>query len=124
MPSLFTPTNMTADNAPSPYVASASGVRFGYFAYSAFAGNPTVAPWDSDTISSSSTPTYLGIDVGAGNEHSLTSYSVQAGFSLPNQASEWALQGSNDQIRWTTIDSQTGQTSWSAGEIRTYIATS
>ncbi len=122
MPSVFSPSNMTTNSLPTPYVASASQTRAGYNPYFAFATAPT-DPWYSDVTASATTPGYLELDTGSGNAWVLTSYDVSARGFTTNQASEWLVQGSNDELRWTTLDSQTGQTPWTSSQTRTFTVT-
>ncbi len=119
---LFSPANMTADNAPSPYVASASQTRSGYHPYFAFSpfGLSGFNPWVTDTVASPGTPAYLEIDIGAAWVLSSYAFGSVQGASAVYMVSEWLLQGSNDGSAWTTLDSRTAQTGWGDFEIRTY----
>lgn len=48
-------------------------------------------------------------------------YSIQALSTSGNYApTAWTLEGSNDGTSWTTLDSRTGITGWTAGLVRTY----
>ncbi len=125
MPTLFSPSAMTANNLPSPYVSTASQTRSGYNPYFAFApaGLSGFNPWVTDNVASPTAPSYLEIDIGAA--WNLTGYHVQASdvSSANMMASAWLLQASNDEVRWTTIDSQTAQTAWGDFENRSYTPT-
>jgi hypothetical protein len=110
------PTTMTGNSAPSPYVASASSQFFSQSPYLAFAGNPANA-WVSSTV-----PATLTIDLGAANAALLQGYGIlninpdQAG----REPKAWVFQGSNNNSTWTTLDTQTGQTGWSGGQLRNF----
>lgn len=57
------------------------------------------------------------------NAKILYSYAVEVatGGEPTNRAPKtWTMQGSNDQVTWTTLDTQSSQTGWSAGELRTF----
>ena len=121
MPSLFSPSAMTSNVLPTPYVASASQTRSGFNAYAAFSttGLSGFNPWVTDNVASSTAPSYLEIDIGAA--WVLSSYAVESSSTNGSMmVSAWQLQGSNDEVRWTTLDTQTGQTAWANFEIRTY----
>src|SRR3954463_15272344 len=122
MSTLFSPSSMTADNAPSPYVASASQTRSTYHAYNAFSptGLSGFNPWVTDSQATSAAPVYLEIDIGAA--WVLASYALESSASgfASMMATAWKLQGSNDDLRWTDLDSRTGQTAWGIFETRTY----
>jgi hypothetical protein len=74
-------------------------------------------------------PTYtdvgeLSLYSSAANAKVLNSYAVQFdnnGDPVNRAPKNWTMQGSNDGKTWTTVDTQTNQTSWTAGMVRTYI---
>ena len=73
----FAPTNMTANNAPSPYVTSASGSEGSSFYPHRCFDNDTTRYWVSAASwSGGSGSDWLKIDMGA-NAKSLVSYSIQ-----------------------------------------------
>ena len=118
-------TTMTADNAPSPLVASASSweTASGANPYRAFQYN-VLSPADSDAWVTNSTNTgWLKIDLGSGNAVIANKYTIhsQNWAGGPARAPKaWTFDGSNDDTNWTTIDTQTGQTGWAQNEQRTY----
>lgn len=104
------PGIMTANNAPSPYVASASTEYLSNYAYKAF--DKTALYW-----SSSAMPAWLSIDLGSSiyiNTYTLTAYS-----SLNNIPTAWLFQGSSDNNTWITLDSQSG-INFAASEMRIF----
>jgi len=108
---------MTADNAPSPFVASASSNYSGYGPYHALDGGVGAgAYW----ISNGTSTGWWKIDFGSSVE--LNSYALQANtIPEPNRMPKnWTLQGSDNDTDWTTIDTQTDQTAWGSGEKRTF----
>jgi len=119
----FAPEGMTSNSSPSPYVASASTEFSATFAaYKAFhRGVSTGDYW----LGTNSGVDFLKIDVGSGNSFVLNNYSIQVNtIPEPNRAPKnWTMEGSNDNSSWTTLDTQTNQTSWSSGEVRNYQTT-
>jgi hypothetical protein len=61
-----------------------------------------------------------------GTRQKVTSYTLTAqNADVANRSpANWTLQGSNDGSTWTTLDTITGQTSWTAEEKRTYAISS
>jgi len=95
---------MTADNAPSPYVASALSESVP--AFQAFDGNTTSSGWYGNVGG----VTWLQIDLGSAQ--SVGSYAISYGISGYANASapnSWTMQGSADGSTWVTVDTQTGQ---------------
>jgi len=94
--SLLTPTSMTSNTAPTPYVASLSNSAT--TAYELFDG----------TTSYEETPTggWAKIDLGTSAE--VSSYSMTAGVNTTTYSwKSWTFQGSNNDSTWTTLDTQT-----------------
>ena len=120
----FAPEGMTTNSTPSPYVASASTEFSATFAaYKAFhRGVSTSDYW----LGTNSGVDWLKLDVGSGNSFILNNYSIQVNtIPEPNRAPKnWTMEGSNDNSSWTTLDTQTNQTSWSSGEVRNFQTTS
>ena len=71
--------------------------------------NNTCTKWAGIGTPTPSSPQWIKIDYGAGQEKRITNYRVKTGFSA-NGASygpgAWSLQGSNDDSQWTTIHQQ------------------
>lgn len=115
------PHNMTSNTAPSPYVASASTVySIGgtWPAYLAFNGTLGVFGYWLATTNTG----WLKLDFGLGNVKKIYGYGVQVNtIPEPNRAPRnWTLEGSNDDTTWSILDTVTGETSWSDGELRYY----
>jgi len=108
---------MTADNAPSPLVASAS-TEFntsGFGAWNAF---------DGATLGSEAgwTGTNHGVDwlqIFLGGPALLNSYAIAVGDGVRGPTT-WTMEGSNDGSTWTTLDTQTGAAAWANAETRTF----
>ena len=104
---------MTANNAPSPNVASASSEAVGTDAYKAFDKDLVSGTWQV----TSGTTGFLKFDFGsalwASDEYRIT---AQTGSRAP---SAWTFDGSNNDSDWTQLDSQTSQT-FSTQETKTY----
>jgi hypothetical protein len=112
-------SNMTADNFPSPYVASSSSVwSSSYAAYKAFDGNLGT----NFVFASGQKTGWLKIDLGSGNQFVAKSYAYTGSNTASNSGKTWTFQASNDGDNWTTIDTKTNQ-SWTSGE-RKYITVS
>ena len=108
---------MTADDAPTPNVVSASGNHYLYPAYYAF----TQVVTGSDCWLVQTATGWLKFDFGSGNTGKAVKYSVsvtesQAGYG----PKDWTLQGSNNDTDWGTLDTQTGAASWAGFEMREY----
>ncbi len=110
---------MTADNAPSPYVASASKEVVPYLAWQAFASGSSTG-WISD----GAWPQYIQLDTGAGNAWALTGYAIQAapGALSARAPQAWRVEGSNDLLRWSTLNTESAQTAWGSSESRSFGA--
>lgn len=100
---IVSPTNMTSDTLPTPYVASASGENCGA-AFNAF-----IAATGYGWCTSWSNPQYLEIDLGS--SINVGSYSVTTLPCSNNIFRTWSIQGSNDNSTWTTVDSESPGTS-------------
>lgn len=98
--------DMTANNAPSPLVASAQGEYSSAFAaWKAFDRDPA-----SFWFSTSGMPKWLAINLGsAAAAHTYTvEVDEQSVFTYAPTA--WTFQGSSNGSAWTTLDTQTGLT--------------
>lgn len=121
MPTERAPHNMTANNSPSPYIASAAtSLGAGFEAYRAFNGS-VVDPGNWAGFSGSSG--ILTIDMGAGNSFIITNYDVQADNPVHagSQPKDWTLEGSNNGSDWAVLDTVTGETGWTNGELRSFV---
>lgn len=108
---------MTANNAPSPYVASASSeYNATYAAWKAFdhsVGN--ISLWDAGF---NVTTGWLKFDFNLNTI--VRSYSMYAYTGYQNyHPTAWTFEGSNDNSNWTTLDTRSG-ISWSAEELKTF----
>ena len=105
------PHNMTSNNSPSPYVASASSeYYYGNEAYRAFDGSNAV--WGSIGTSG-----WLKLDYGSGNAPVLIGYAIKSYVDPDLQTvmpKNWTFKGSNNGSSWTTLDTRTNVTGWTA----------
>lgn len=112
---------MTSNNAPVPFVASASTeYGMGLDAFDAFEGNVGIGQY---WLTSAGNPTgWLKIDMGSGNTFVIHQYEIQVNsVPEPNRApKDWTLQGSNNDSDWTTIDTVAGETAWGNAEKRLF----
>lgn len=118
--------NMTAPNAPLPYIASSDRAVYGIYApWRAFQENvPTVyTQGDSWTPGLGITSGYLQIDMGTPTIVSDYRLRVRGDYSQPGyeaftgMARNWTLRGSNDGVNFDIIDTRTNITNWSASNI-------
>lgn len=113
------PHNMTANNVPSPFVASASGEYNGDFrAYKAFDGNP--GTWDRWTPNARTG----WLQIYLVTKCFLNNYTVSVGLiesEMDRAPQDWTLLGSNNGTTWDTLDTVTGQTGWTVGEQRNFV---
>jgi hypothetical protein len=74
----------------------------------------------------SSTTGQIGYDFGSGVTKAIRQYTMQHSSSLATTQApkDWTFQYSSDNSNWTTVDTQTNQTGWSASEKRTFQFTS
>ena len=109
---------MISDSSPSPYVASASTEYPGFGAYRAFDGG---AGENQYWVATTNTG-WLELDLGATSSQTLVSYGIQVdSIPEPNRAPmSWSMQGSNDNSTWVTLDTESGQTGWTSGQVRTF----
>jgi hypothetical protein len=113
-------SGMTSNTLPTPLVASASGSTGADLPWKSFDKNPA-----STWFSTVGLPQWIAIDFGT--SITINSYSVQGvqtGGSALRAPNTWQLQTSPDNTTWTTVNSQSGQSSWTAGEIRTFSISS
>jgi hypothetical protein len=114
----FTPI-MTDYNVPAPNIVSASSEynNFSFLSWKAMDNN-------------NSTYTLFNAATGWWKVHLFSAY-VLYSYSLranaipePNRMpKDWTLQGSNDNVSWTILDTRTNETAWDNAEVRTYICT-
>ena len=125
---------MTSDTSPAGYTAYALAtipgtstltsnnvLQSGNYAYSLFDGNVSSMPAfniaDNGSPTAITMPFILGmispykVNVGA---YDITCFSTNnSGIINGNTLKNWTLQGSNDGITWTTVDTRSNITSWS-----------
>lgn len=116
---LFSPNNMTNDTTPSPFVTA--GDPLNYPAWRLFNNGFT---WGTGSCGTSM-PVWWSIDVGAGNERILASYTIASTTDnnliyLQRYPRAVTVYGSNNGTTWDTIDQKTGMPNWVAGEVRSY----
>ena len=93
------PNNMTANNAPSPFVASSQSIYDGtHLAYCCFSGIPG-AFW----AAGGNTPQWVQIDLGAPTKVSEYEITSRAD-GVYHQWLDWTFAGSPDGSVWTTLD--------------------
>ncbi|MEK3722334.1 fibronectin type III domain-containing protein [Paenibacillus sp. FSL H8-0034] len=109
---------MTSNTSPSG-VASSSGVWSGHEAYMAFDKSN-----DTYWYSASGHPHWIAYDFGSEkiiNKYTLTAFTLAG--NEPNSLKSWTFEGTNDGIKWTTLDTQTNQPGWGSHELRSYTFT-
>lgn len=101
---------MTSNSLPSPNVASASNEGSGA-AYQAF--DKAGPEWIANT-----TTGWLKYNFGS-QLWAATGYGITP--QDPTRApKDWTFEGSNNDSTWTTLDTQTGVTTWSTGVEKSY----
>jgi len=107
---------MTALNAPSPNVVSASSAYTTYYAWYAF-NHSTDGWW---TTTASGTPWWIKYDFGSAL-YAVVKYTFTVSAAYATEGpKDFLFQGSNNDSDWTTLDTQTGIT-WSAeAETKTF----
>jgi hypothetical protein len=109
---------MTSYNTPAPAVVTYSSDAGICLAWQAFdqtnAGNQY---WVANGATG-------WVEIDLGQAAAINSYTISfpaSGAGAETRAPQaWTLSGSNDNTNWTTLDTQSGQTSWAAGEMRTF----
>lgn len=121
----FAPSNMTGPSAPSPYAVTSSGDsgEGDSAVWHPFDGVPLTNSWGwASNVPPG--PNWIEIDLGS-TSLQLARYAIMAGSNPADvhwaAPKEWTLSGSNDGTAWTTLDTQTGQVSWSAHEVRLFF---
>lgn len=114
---IVSPTNMTSDTAPAPYVTSHSSEWSGYPAFWAFDGNAGTFSHAGNTLLTE--PYWIKIDLGL--QQAVLSYKYQARAGTVYHCwKTWVLEGSNNNVDWTLVDTVTNEPDFSASEIRTF----
>jgi len=118
--SLDVTTQMTANNAPSPYVCSASSeYNASYPAWKAFDHDGTTSLNGWISVDGNAFPATLTFDCNTArtiNSYTITHLTADGtAFAIGN----FKLQGSANGSDWTDLDTQTGIT-WSQGEMKTF----
>lgn len=111
-------TNMTSNNAPTPFVASSSSeLNAIYMAWKAFNGtriNNTDA-WHS----ASTTSAWLQIDFGSPKRVNMFNLSGRYGSNFEASPSKFEIKGSNDGIIFNTLFAE-NNVYWTQNEIKTF----
>jgi hypothetical protein len=92
---------MTANNAPSPFVAAASSISVGRDAWTAF-DRSTVAGTGWLTVNSTVTG-WLSMDFGSGSATIIDGYTIFGTNLVSQNPRNWSLQGSSDNTSWTDL---------------------
>ena len=109
---------MTANNAPSPYVAAASN-EAGNLAFNAFNRVYTTnTGWFANVTSA-----WLSMDFGSGSSIVIDGYTIYASNVQSFNPQNWTFEGSNNNSTWTTLHTVTlgaaigANSSYSSGNI-------
>jgi hypothetical protein len=114
-----------AELAPHDLTAVYSHPTYYVSASSFFATLPPWKAFDNSTnywIGTGGGVDWLQLDLGPGATATLSSYTIQVNV-VPEPArapKDFTMKGSNDGSSWTTVDTQTNQTAWTSGEVRTF----
>jgi F5/8 type C domain len=111
--------NMTANNAPSPYVVSASGNYSGYYPWKAFNGTTTD---NTDGWLMNSQTAWISFNFGSTKTIKQYALKVRNASDGPTMVpKEWTFEGSNTGAftgEQTVLDTQMNQTTWGQTEKR------
>ena len=100
-------TQMTANNAPSPFVAAASNsAGSGFEPFRAFDRSYATGSNYWQTLSPT-TSAWLSYDFGSGNSVVIDGYTIFGSDSTVPNPFTWQLQGSDNNSTWTTLHSVT-----------------
>ena len=88
---------MTANNAPSPYVAAASSVDGASLPWRAFDRN-TGTSWQTPN---GTTTGWISMDFGSGNSIIIDGYTIFGSGTQTFNARYWTLESSDDNVNWT-----------------------
>lgn len=116
-PVVFARLDDSVTNWPVVVAATGSSNFTGEPATLAFDGDAS-DQWETNGTSTGWVQAQLAVAVA------LTGYSLtsRAGFTA-RAPKDWTFQGSNDGTSWTTLDTQTGVTSWTGGDTKAYTFT-
>jgi hypothetical protein len=90
---------MTANNAPSPFVAAASSTTDSTQPFQVFDRNyNTTTFWSSNPA-----PQWLSMDFGSGSAIIIDGYTIYGNNDQTLNPRNWALQGSNNNTSWTDL---------------------
>lgn len=122
--SLISPNNMTANNAPSPYIVRASSeFNENYKAYLAVDGLVTGstglnAGWLSGSSNGGNNEWW---DIYLGEAKQAASYQIAVSYLGENTSPKsWTLSSSDNGIDWTVIDTRSNVNDWVASEYKTF----
>ena len=105
---------MTANNAPSPFVAAASAGGNAWNAFDRSQGTE----W-----SSGASPAWISMDFGSGNSIVINAYTIFGSGNQTFNPRNWTFEGSNNNVSWDILDTVTlgaaigGGSSYSSGNI-------
>jgi hypothetical protein len=102
---IATPT-MTANNAPSPYVAAASNDATS----AAFNAFNRVYTTSTGWVANAGPTQWLRFDFGSGSSIVIDGYTIFGTNDFRRNPNTWQLQGSNDTVSWTTLHSVASST--------------
>jgi len=107
---------MTANNAPSPNVASAdSEYSADYKAFNAFDHSVATNEWSS----SGAFPHWLKYNFGSAL-YAITRYDILGYTAIAQCPTDWKFQGSNDDAAWDDLDTQSSITGWTGGTVKSF----
>jgi hypothetical protein len=116
---IVSPKNMTSNTAPAPFgTAAISEYAGGYEAWRAFDADPATL-WHTATPATSEGTPWIKVDLGT--PRTVTSYKYQARSPSNGQSwRNWVLDGSNDNVNWTRVDTVVNEPNTTPAEIRTF----
>jgi len=115
------PHDLTSNSSNTPFITSASSEESAANsgAWKAFEGNLNHYWVSDDDVDGA----WLKVDMGSGNTYKVSKYKLVANSvsqEHDRQPKAWVFQGSNNDSDWTTIDTESDQTSWGTSEAREF----
>jgi len=108
---------MTANNAPSPNVASADSEYSGsYQAWLGFDHSSATNEWSS----SGAFPHWLKYNFGSAL-YAVNRYDILGYTAVSQCPTDWKFQGSNDDAAWDDLDTRSSITGWVSGTVKSFL---
>ncbi len=101
---------MTSATAPSGRVTTSNEIdanRAGWHAFDGLNANITTHTWTTSTFPTVGSPHWIKYEFPVAKR--IGTYKITSRVSTPKAPKDWTFQGSNDDVNWTVLDTQTDQ---------------